>query len=137
MTQDLVAMARRGDHQAFIDLVRVHERELHVHCYRLLGSFVDADDALQETLLSAWMGLPGFEGRSSVRTWLYRIATNLCLNMRRTTGRHPTSSLPADVEPPRPTRLGEVTWLGALPGIVLLDELTDSQLNPAANYRDS
>ncbi|NUR31851.1 MAG: sigma-70 family RNA polymerase sigma factor, partial [Catenulispora sp.] len=67
----------------FDELAAAHRRELLVHCYRLLGSYEDAEDALQETLLAAWRGLDAFEGRSSVRTWLYRIATNRCLNAAR------------------------------------------------------
>ena len=72
-------------------------RELQVHCYRMLGSLQDAEDALQETLLAAWLGLDGFEGRSSVRTWLYRIATNRCLNLLRSAARRPTAAEPLPV----------------------------------------
>ena len=76
-----LAAARDGDQDAFAELVRPHRRELRVHCYRMLASADDADDALQETLLAAWRGLSGFEERSSLRAWLYRIATNCCLRM--------------------------------------------------------
>src|SRR6266550_3854283 len=78
MTADLISRARAGDADAFRQLTEPHRRELQVHCYRMLGSFQDAEDALQETLLTAWHGLAGFEGRASLRTWLYRIATNRC-----------------------------------------------------------
>ena len=87
---DLIGRARSGDEDALRALVDRHRGELLVHCYRLLGSMHDAEDAIQETLLSAWKGLAGFEGRSSVRTWLYRIATNRCLNMLRSDSRGPT-----------------------------------------------
>ena len=72
MTSELIGRARAGDRDAFAELVEPHRRELQVHCYRMLGSLQDAEDLLQETLLAAWLGLEGFEGRSSVRTWLYR-----------------------------------------------------------------
>src|SRR5919198_3015788 len=78
---ELLAAARRGDAGAFEQLVGPHRRELLAHCYRMLGSLNDAEDALQETLLAAWRGISGFEGRSSIRTWLYRIATNACFRM--------------------------------------------------------
>ncbi len=78
---DVLDRARAGDADAFAELVAPHRRELTVHCYRMLGSVDDADDAVQEALLAAWRGLAGFAGRSSLRTWLYRIATNVCLRM--------------------------------------------------------
>ena len=89
MSAELLQRARAGDRDAFTDLVEPHRGELQVHCYRMLGSLQDAEDALQETLLAAWLGIDGFEGRSSVRTWLYRIATNRCLNLLRSSARRP------------------------------------------------
>ena len=81
---DTLTAAQRGDEAAFERLVAVYRSELHAHCYRMLGSVHDADDALQETLLAAWRGLAGFEGRSSLRSWLYRIATHACLRLAAT-----------------------------------------------------
>ena len=78
---DQIAAARGGDEAAFERLASAYRSGLHAHCYRMLGSVQDADDALQETLLAAWRGLPGFEGRSSLRSWLYRIATHACLRL--------------------------------------------------------
>jgi RNA polymerase sigma-70 factor (ECF subfamily) len=92
----LLAAARRGDAGAFDRLAAPYRRQLHVHCYRMLGSLQDAEDALQETLLAAWRGLGGFEGRSSLRTWLYRIATNACLRLA---GRRPRRVLSSDAGP--------------------------------------
>ena len=89
MTAELIAKARGGDASAFRKLTEPYQRELQVHCYRMLGSFQDAEDALQDTLLAAWQALPGFEGRASLRTWLYRIATYRCLNARRSATRRP------------------------------------------------
>jgi len=113
---DLIGRARAGDGDAFKELTEPYRRELHVHCYRMLGSFQDAEDALQDTLLAAWQGLGGFEGRASLRTWLYRIATNRCLNALRSASRRPAKEwdIPR-VEPPEPTRLGEVVWLEPYP----------------------
>src|SRR5258707_647733 len=86
----------------------------------MLGSFQDAEDALQEALLAAWQGIGGFEGRSSLRTWLYRIATNRCLNARRSASRRPAKEWDVpNVEPPEPTRLGEVVWLEPFPDALL------------------
>src|SRR5256884_1371097 len=107
MTTDLITRARAGDADAFRQLTEPHRRELHVHCYRMLGSFQDAEDALQDTLLAAWQSFGGFEGRASLRTWLYRIATNRCLNARRSANRRPAKEwTEPNVEPPVPTRLG-------------------------------
>jgi RNA polymerase sigma-70 factor (ECF subfamily) len=99
----------------------------------MLGSLQDAEDALQETLLAAWLGLEGFEGRSSVRTWLYRIATNRCLNQLRSSGRRPVTAEPLAVQAPEPTRLGEVLWLQPYPD-VLLEGLSDQAPGPEARY---
>jgi RNA polymerase sigma-70 factor (TIGR02960 family) len=133
MSADLLGRARAGDREAFAALVEPHRGELQVHCYRMLGSLQDAEDALQETLLSAWLGLDGFEGRSSVRTWLYRIATNRCLNLLRSAGRRPVTAAPLPIPPPEPTRLGEVPWLQPYPD-VLLDGLPDQAPGPEARY---
>ena len=107
-------LARAGDERAFGELVEPHRRELLVHCYRLLGSYTDAEDVLQETLLAAWRGLAGYEERAALRTWLYRIATNRCLNARRDASRRPAEPV-APFEVPEPTRRGEVTWLQPWP----------------------
>jgi RNA polymerase sigma-70 factor (TIGR02960 family) len=122
------------DDEAFRQLIGRHEGELRVHCYRMLGSVHDAEDVLQETLLAAWQGLAGFEGRSSLRTWLYRIATNRCLNARRARARRPlTSTPPPGLNPPEPTRLGEVTWLEPFPD-VSLNGLAEHEPGPEARY---
>src|SRR5438067_11510753 len=84
-----ISSARTGDESAFRELVEPYRRQLHLHCYRLLGSLQDAEDIVQETLLAAWRGLSGFEERASLRTWLYRIATNRCLNALRDRRRQP------------------------------------------------
>jgi RNA polymerase sigma-70 factor (TIGR02960 family) len=137
MTADLISRARAGDDDAFRELTEPHRRELQVHCYRMLGSFQDAEDALQDTLLTAWRGLGGFEGRASLRTWLYRIATNRCLNARRSAGRRPAMAwnIPG-VEPPEPTRLGEVVWLEPFPD-GLLEGAVDVPLGPEARYEQT
>ncbi|WP_374111252.1 RNA polymerase subunit sigma-70 [Nocardia sp. JCM 34519.1] len=119
-TDDLVLRARAGDDAAFRQLTEPYRRELQVHCYRMLGSLQDAEDALQDTLLAAWQGLGGFEERASIRTWLYRIATNRCLNVRRAASRRSAVAwdLPG-IEPPEPTRLGEIPWLQPIPDHLL------------------
>jgi RNA polymerase sigma-70 factor (ECF subfamily) len=124
----LLTRARAGDDTAFGELVEPYRRELHVHCYRLLGSVTDAEDVLQEALLAAWRGLGGFAARASVRTWLYRIATNRCLNFIRDGRRRvPTEPVPP-FQPPEPTHRGEVAWLQPYPD-AWLDEL-----DPEARY---
>jgi RNA polymerase sigma-70 factor (ECF subfamily) len=109
--------------QSFEELTAPYLRELHVHCYRMLGSVTDADDVLQETLLAAWRGLPDFEERSSLRTWLYKIATNRCLNAIRDTKRRPPPEPLPPFDPPEPTRRGDVTWLQPYPDSLLDDQL--------------
>ncbi|WUJ71488.1 sigma-70 family RNA polymerase sigma factor [Kribbella soli] len=133
MPDDLLQRAREGDREAFAALVEPHRRELQLHCYRMLGSLQDAEDALQETLLSAWIGLSGFEGRSAVRTWLYRIATNRCLNVLRSSSRRPLPTAPLPVPAPEPYRSGEVLWLQPYPD-VLLDGIPDQLPGPEARY---
>jgi RNA polymerase sigma-70 factor (TIGR02960 family) len=135
MTAKLLERARAGDGEAFGELVEPHRRELMVHCYRMLGSAQDAEDALQETMLAAWRGLAGFEGRSSVRTWLYRVATSRCLNALRSGSRRP-ATVPAWTNTPEPTRLGEVPWLEPLPDSAL-EGLADSAPGPEARYEAS
>jgi len=136
-TAELISRARSGDGDAFRELTEPHLRELQVHCYRMLGSFQDAEDALQDTLLSAWRDLAGFEGRASLRTWLYRIATNRCLNLRRSAGRRPAKewNIP-QVDPPEPTRLGEVVWLEPFPD-ALREGAIDVPLGPEARYEQT
>ncbi len=134
---DLIARARAGDGDAFRELTEPHLRELQVHCYRMLGSFQDAEDALQNTLLTAWQGLAGFEGRASLRTWLYRIATNRCLDARRAASRRQAKEW--DVTgwpPPEPTRLGEVVWLQPFPD-ALLEGAIEVPLGPEARYEQT
>jgi RNA polymerase sigma-70 factor (TIGR02960 family) len=128
----LLTRARDGDGEAFRELVEPYRRELQVHCYRLLGSVQDAEDLLQETLLAAWRGIGGYEERASLRTWLYRIATNRCLNALRAGARRPPDY--ADYRPevplPEPShRRAEPSWLEPYPD-VLLDETP----GPEARY---
>lgn len=132
MTGDTLARSRAGDEEAFRELTDPYRRELQLHCYRILGSVQDAEDLVQETLLAAWRGLERFEGRASVRNWLYRIATNRCLNALRDRGRRPRE-VPAMVEPPEPTRSAEPVWLEPYPD-VLLEGLADASASPEARY---
>jgi len=136
-TADLISRARAGDGSAFRELAEPHQRELLVHCYRMLGSFQDAEDALQDTLLAAWQGFAGFQARASLRTWLYRIATNRCLNARRSSRRRPGKEWDVPgVQPPEPTRLGEVVWLEPLPD-EFLEGAIDKPLGPEARYEQA
>ena len=133
-TTDVLARARAGDHDAFRDLVEGHSHELQVHCYRMLGSLQDAEDALQETLVSAWRNLGDFGQRSSLRTWLYKIATNRCLDMLRANSRRPrvAAALP-EAALPEPTGAGDPPWLDPYPDL-LLDHLVDQRPGPEARY---
>jgi RNA polymerase sigma-70 factor (ECF subfamily) len=134
---ELIARARAGDGDAFRALTEPYLRELQVHCYRMLGSFQDAEDALQNTLLAAWQSLGGFEGRASLRTWLYRIATNRCLDARRAASRRPAKEWDVPgVEPPEPTRLGEVVWLQPFPD-ALLEGAIEVPPGPEAQYEQA
>jgi RNA polymerase sigma-70 factor (TIGR02960 family) len=134
---DLITRARSGEGDAFDELTGPYRRELQVHCYRMLGSYQDAEDAFQDTLLSAWQGLAGFEGRSSLRTWLYRIATNQCLNARRSASRRPVKEWDVPgVEPPEPTRLGEVGWIEPYPD-ALLGGAHEMPAGPEARYEQT
>ena len=134
-TSDLIARASAGDHNAFRELVEVHSHELQVHCYRILGSLQDAEDALQETLVSAWRNLGDFGQRSSLRTWLYQIATNRCLSMLRADSRRPRTATPVpDLTLPEPTSVSDAPpWLEPYPD-VLLENLVDQAPGPEARY---
>ena len=131
----MLEAARGGSNDAFGRIVEAHRAELHAHCYRMLGSLHDADDALQETLLRAWRGLPAFGGRSSLRTWLYRIATNTCLD---TLARRPKRVLPIDYGPPTTPEhdvgepLVESVWIEPYPDEAL--RTADAYAPPEARY---
>jgi RNA polymerase sigma-70 factor, ECF subfamily len=133
MTESTLVRARGGDEEAFRALTDPYRRELQVHCYRILGSMQDAEDALQETMLSAWRGLDGFEQRASLRAWLYRIATNRCLNVLRDGSRRPFDARPLPFEPPPPSRHGEALWLEPYPD-ALLEGVPDDAPGPDARY---
>ncbi|HKZ12601.1 MAG TPA: sigma-70 family RNA polymerase sigma factor [Solirubrobacterales bacterium] len=134
-TQEAVlARAREGDEEAFGALTDPYRRELQIHCYRILGSLQDAEDAVQETLLSAWRGLAGFEARASLRSWLYRIATNRCLNMLRNSDRRERPMLGDGItDAPEPSRRAEPIWLQPFPD-ELLEGLPDRAPGPDARY---
>jgi len=125
----LLERARDGDEAAFRALVEPHRRPLQLHCYRMLGSVQDAEDLVQETLLSAWRGLDGFNADAMLRTWLYRIATNACLNALRARSRRPREAARPSEPPVEPTRLGDPVDLEPYP-----DALLDPADEPAARY---
>jgi RNA polymerase sigma-70 factor (TIGR02960 family) len=133
VSQQLLSRAVEGDEDAFRELTDRYRRELQFHCYRVLGSLQDAEDALQETLVSAWRGLARFEERSSLRAWLYRIATNRCLDALRDAGRQPPPAPEPPFAPPAPTRMAEPTWLEPYPD-VLLEGIIDASPGPDARY---
>ncbi|CAM3621788.1 sigma-70 family RNA polymerase sigma factor [Kibdelosporangium persicum] len=133
---NLLALARDGDGEAFRRLVEPYRRELQLHCYRILGSVHDAEDLLQETLLAAWRGISGYEERASIRTWLYRIATNRCLNALRAGTRRSQdyAAYQSEVPLPEPShRRAEPSWLQPYPD-ALLDEIADHTPGPEARY---
>ncbi|MDX6337071.1 MAG: polymerase sigma-70 factor, subfamily [Streptosporangiaceae bacterium] len=130
----VLARASAGDEQAFRELTGPYLGELQLHCYRILGSLADAEDVMQETLLAAWRGLPQYQGRASLRAWLYRIATNRCLNALRASSRRPRPQPgPPPFTPPEPTRRGEPVWLEPYPD-ALVDQLPDVAPGPDARY---
>ena len=138
VTADLLSRARAGDGEAFRELAESHRRELQVHCYRMLGSFADAEDAVQETMLAAWQGIGGFtEERASLRTWLYKIATSRCLNARRAASRRPAREWDmSQFEAPAPTPRDEPVWLQPFPDVFL--EAADGQpVGPEARYEQT
>lgn len=115
MVESLLEAAEAGDEDAFVVLVMPYRAELHRYCYRMLGSLADADDVLQDTMVAAWRSLGGFAGRSSLRTWLYAIATNRCLNAIRDAKRRPPPVPTPPFRPPRPSGTFEATWLEPYP----------------------
>jgi RNA polymerase sigma-70 factor (ECF subfamily) len=128
-----LSRARLGDEEAFRALTDAHRRELHVHCYRILGSVQDAEDMVQETLLAAWRGLERYEERDSLRAWLYRIATNRCLNALRDSRRRPREAPGLPFQVPEPTRRGETLWLEPYPD-ALLEGIEETSPGPEARY---
>lgn len=131
MTDATIERARGGDEAAFRALTEPHRPELQLHCYRILGSVQDAEDMVQETMLAAWRGLEGFEGRASLRSWLYRIATNRCLNALR--DRRSQDMADPLTEAPEPSRRAEPIWLQPYPD-ALLEGLPDRAPGPDARY---
>jgi RNA polymerase sigma-70 factor (ECF subfamily) len=133
--KEVLALARSGDGEAFRRLVEPYRRELQVHCYRILGSVQDAEDLVQDTLLAAWRGIAGYEQRGSIRTWLYRIATNLCLNALRSAARRPREHVAyrPEVPLPEPSYRGEPNFLEPFPDM-LLDQIADHAPGPEARY---
>jgi RNA polymerase sigma-70 factor (TIGR02960 family) len=132
VTEQTLARARAGDEAAFRELTDPYRRELQLHIYRIVGSAQDAEDLLQETLLAAWRGLDGFQGRASVRSWLHRIATNRSLDALRASRRRP-EDLQRMTEVPEPTRRAESIWLEPYPD-VLLEGIADEAPGPEARY---
>jgi len=130
----MLQRARNGDEQAFAELIAPYRRELQAHCYRITGSLTDAEDLLQDTMLAAWRGLAGFAGRSSLRSWLYRIATNQCLNAMRAASRRVQPEPVPPFTPPEPSGRGEITWLQPYPDH-LLDGIADPASGPDARYQ--
>ena len=133
VTEGTLSRARLGDDDAFRALTDPYRRELHVHCYRILGSVQDAEDMVQETLLAAWRGLQQYEERDSLRPWLYRIATNRCLNALRDRQRRPRAAPRLPFEVPEPTRRGEQLWLEPYPD-ALLEGIAETSPGPEARY---
>jgi RNA polymerase sigma-70 factor (ECF subfamily) len=132
VTEGVLALARAGDADAFRELTDPYRHELQLHCYRIVGSTQDAEDLVQETLLAAWRGLEQFSERASIRTWLYRIATNRCIDWLRASARRPQTAEPMS-DLPEPSRVSEPIWLEPYPD-VLIEEIADQAPGPEARY---
>lgn len=133
MSGAVLDRARAGDEHAFRELTDPLRAELRLHCYRMLGSLTDAEDMLQETLLAAWRGLPGLASPDALRAWLYRIATNRCLNaLRAAKSRRPPEPVPP-FDPTEPTVRSDITWLQPYPD-TLLEQVTEAAPGPAERY---
>jgi RNA polymerase sigma-70 factor (ECF subfamily) len=132
VTERALTLARAGDEDAFRELTEPYRHELQLHCYRILGSTQDAEDLVQEALLAAWRGLDEFSERASIRTWLYRIATNRCIDWLRASARRPQSVAPM-TELPEPSRVSEPIWLEPYPD-VMLEGIVDQAPGPEARY---
>jgi RNA polymerase sigma factor (sigma-70 family) len=127
VTERTLTRARAGDQDAFRELTDSYRRELQLHIYRMVGSAQDAEDLLQETLLAAWRGLAQFEGRASLRAWLYRIATNRSLDALRASQRRPEDQRMSQM--PEPTQWNEPVWLEPYPDL-LLEGIADEAPGP-------
>lgn len=132
MTERALTLARAGDENAFRELTEPYRHELQLHCYRIVGSTQDAEDLVQETLLAAWRGLDQFTERASIRTWLYRIATNRSLDALRANARRPQRLEPLN-DPPTPSRITEPIWLEPYPD-ALVEGIADHAPGPEARY---
>jgi RNA polymerase sigma-70 factor, ECF subfamily len=132
VSERALTLARSGDEDAFRELTEPYRRELQLHCYRIVGSTQDAEDLVQETLLAAWRGLEGFTESASLRTWLYRIATNRSLDALRANARRPQRLEPL-TDPPTPSRLSEPIWLEPYPD-ALIEGIADEAPGPEARY---
>jgi RNA polymerase sigma-70 factor, ECF subfamily len=132
VSERALTLARSGDEDAFRELTERYRRELQLHCYRIVGSTQDAEDLVQETLLAAWRGLEQFKGSASIRTWLYRIATNRSLDALRANARRPQHLEPL-TDPPTPSRLTEPIWLEPYPD-ALIEGIADEAPGPEARY---
>ncbi len=132
MTERALTLALGGDENAFRELTEPYRHELQLHCYRIVGSTQDAEDLVQETLLAAWRGLDQFAEHASIRTWLYRIATNRSLDALRANARRPRRLEPLN-DPPTPSRMTEPTWVEPYPD-ALIEGVADEALGPEARY---
>jgi RNA polymerase sigma-70 factor (TIGR02960 family) len=132
VTERALTLARTGDENAFRELTEPYRHELQLHCYRIVGSTQDAEDLVQETLLAAWRGLDQFTEQASIRTWLYRIATNRSLDALRANARRPQRLEPL-TDPPTPSRMAEPIWFEPYPD-VLLEGIADESPGPEARY---